>query len=342
MQLDIEVVGWRIAKVVALLATLCAAVMMAGEASAQSQKVRIGTVPAYELNGPVWVAVRKGYFKEEGIDPELIYLGGPRTRDALASGDIDVGLISVVVGAIARQSGLPFKLIGLWYNAESFAVMVRSDDASKLNSIAALKGSRVVTPPTGSAAWAVGMAVFKKAGLDYRKDISVLHITDYAPQAFINLFERKNADVAVVWEPIQTVMLDREAAKVLVDLRKPGQSEKWLGGEVASMAMYTTEAAIAKKHDLIARVVRATARGHKFLTTASPKEIAELLAPDMKLDPATGLKVVESIAPGYGGEFGISKSRLQNDLAVYRGLGVLNRDIPVSELADFQFAGELP
>src|SRR4051812_34144703 len=92
------------------LLVLGAALLAAGAVHAQTQKVRIGTVPAYELNGPVWTAVRKGYFKEEGIEPELIYLGGPRTRDALASGDVDIGLISVVVGAIARQSGLPFKL----------------------------------------------------------------------------------------------------------------------------------------------------------------------------------------------------------------------------------------
>lgn len=308
-------------------------------AQAQGQKVKIGTVPAYELNGPVWTAVHKGYFREEGIDVELIYLGGPRTRDALASGDVDIGLISVVVGAIARQSGLPFKLVGLWYNAESFAVMVRSDLSGKVKKVSDLKGMRVVTPQAGAAAWAVGMAVLKKGGLNYQSDVKVVHITDFAPQVWINLLDRKDVDAAVVWEPIQTVLLDRGIATTLVDLRKPGASREWLGGEVASMAMYTTERKIAEKREVLARVVRATKKGHEFLTSASDAEIAKLLAPELKLDPTTALKVIASIRPGYGGDFRIDLRRLTNDLNVYRDLGILKRDIPTSELVDEQFAG---
>lgn len=312
------------------------------EASAQAQKVKIGTVPAYELNGPVWAAVRKGYFRDEGVDPQLIYLGGPRTRDALASGDIDIALITVPVGAIARQSGLPFKLIGLWYNAESFAVMIRSDLVGKIKKISDLKGMRVITPQAGAAAWAVGMAVLQKGGLDYRSDVKVIHITDYAPPVWINLFERKEAEAGVVWQPIQNVLVNRGIAQPLVDLRKPGASVEWFGGEVASMAMFTTEKQISEKKDVLAKVLKATHKGHDFITSASDELVAKLLAPDMKLDEENALKVVSSIRSGYGKEFGISASRLENDLKVYRGIGILKRDIPVSEFADFQFAGRLP
>ena len=105
------------------------------------------------------------------------------------------------------------------------------------------------------------------------------------------------------------------------------------------MAMYTTERKIAEKGDALARVVRALKKGHDFLISASPDEITKLLAPELKLDPATALKVFTSIKPGYGGDFRISMSRLQNDLKVYRDLGVLKRDIPLSELVDPRFAG---
>ena len=333
--------SWRV-RLVACVGAIAGLVLTPVLANAQAQKVKIGTVPAYELNGPVWAAVHKGYFQQEGIDPQIIYLGGPRTRDALASGDVDVALISVAVGAIARQAGLPFKLIGLWYNAESFAVMVRSDLVGKVKKISDLKGIRVIPPQAGAAAWAVGMAVLQKGGLDYRSDVKVIHITDYAPPVWINLFERKDAEAGVVWQPIQNVLVTRGIAQPLLDLRMPGASMEWFGGEVASMAMFTTEKQISEKKGVLAKIVQATRKGHDFVTGASDEEVAKLLAPDMKLDAENALKVVSSIRPGYGKEFGISVSRLENDLKVFRGTGLLKRDIPVSQFADFQFAGRLP
>jgi NitT/TauT family transport system substrate-binding protein len=309
---------------------------------AQMQKVRIGTVVSFESTAPVWTAVHKGYFREEGIEPEIVYLGGPRTRDALAAGEIDIGMIAVVVGAIARQAGLPFKLIGLWFDAEPFVVMVRADLADKVRSVSDLKGMRVVTPQTGSAAWAVGVAVFKKAGLNHETDLKLLHITDFAPQVWMNLLERKEVDAAVVWEPTYTVLTERGIAKPIVDLRKPEVSRRWLGGDVAFAGMFTTEKKLAERKDTFARVIRAAKKGYDFVRSAPAEEVAKLLAPEMKLDAATALKVVNLSRPAYGGDFRISQSRLSNDLRVYREVGILKREFSFQELVDPQFAGTAP
>lgn len=326
-----------------VLAVLTASVLAApASAPAQTQKVRLGAVLAFELMAPVWTAVHKGYFREEGIEPEIVYLGGPRTRDALAAGEIDIALITVVVGAIAKQAGLPFKLIALWYDAETFVIMVRGDLADKVKSVADLKGMRVVTPPAGAAAWAVGVAVFKKAGLNPETDLKFLHITDFAPQVWANLLERKDVDAAVVWEPTYTVLTERGIAKPVVDLRKPEVSRQWFGGDVASMAMFTTEKRLAEKKDVVARVVRAVKKGYEFAKSAPAEELARLLAPEMKLDAALAAKVVNLIRPAYIGDFRISQSRFANDVRVFKEVGILKRDISFQELVDPQFSGTAP
>jgi NitT/TauT family transport system substrate-binding protein len=75
---------------------------------------------------PVKVAVEKGFFRNEGLDPQLIQMNGNVATVALANGHIDFSLnISPVLnGAI---QGLGLKLVGVLNTRPLFSLVVRPE-----------------------------------------------------------------------------------------------------------------------------------------------------------------------------------------------------------------------
>jgi ABC-type nitrate/sulfonate/bicarbonate transport system substrate-binding protein len=72
--------------------------------------VKIGFYPGIMIMAPIFVAEAMGYYKESGIEPELISIAsGPAFSSALASGALDVGFMSPSILAFATQQGLPLE-----------------------------------------------------------------------------------------------------------------------------------------------------------------------------------------------------------------------------------------
>src|ERR1700722_6588805 len=77
-----------------------------GPAAFASDHIKIG---GQKTTGPIYIAVEKGYFAAEGLDPELVYFeAGQPVAVAAVSGDIDFGIAGLTGGlyALAEQGAL--------------------------------------------------------------------------------------------------------------------------------------------------------------------------------------------------------------------------------------------
>src|SRR5688572_30265826 len=100
----------------ALALVLCAGSILsvaARPASAQ-EVVRAGEL-GISADGPVYIAIEKGYFKAEGIEVKLErFAGGAQAMAPLSSGQLDVtpssGVAPSLFNAFAR--GLPLRIVG--------------------------------------------------------------------------------------------------------------------------------------------------------------------------------------------------------------------------------------
>ena len=63
----------------------------AAEKSAKLAAVRIGYVSRSILDMPFIIARDRGYFREEGLEPELIFIKAAQTIPAMLAGGIDFG-----------------------------------------------------------------------------------------------------------------------------------------------------------------------------------------------------------------------------------------------------------
>src|SRR5687768_7509081 len=103
-------------RLTAALAMLAATVLVAtgcgddgesggGGTPEQPEKVKIGLIPIADV-APIFVGIKQGYFKEQGIELEPQFAaGGAAITPAVLSGDFDVGFSNTVSLLIAASKG---------------------------------------------------------------------------------------------------------------------------------------------------------------------------------------------------------------------------------------------
>jgi len=132
--------GW----IAASAGLLACAVLAASPAFAQT-KVRVGAYASIS-DAPLYIALDKGYFKEQGLDVELVQVNSGGTMMSLmTSGELDASGGSPGAGLYnAVRQGIQFKIVadkgsslpGHGY----FAFVVRKDLADQIKTVADLRG----------------------------------------------------------------------------------------------------------------------------------------------------------------------------------------------------------
>lgn len=93
-----------LAALLAVCALPCA--VMADKKEKPLKKVTLNEVAHSIFYAPQYVAIEKGYFKEEGLDVELVTgFGADKVLTALISGEADIGFMGAEASIYAYQQG---------------------------------------------------------------------------------------------------------------------------------------------------------------------------------------------------------------------------------------------
>jgi NitT/TauT family transport system substrate-binding protein len=187
--------------ITAVLAMLVIVAMSVGNASG-ADKVRIG-VSNYNLsNLTVGVAQTKDFFKQEGIEAEIIRMNPNVATMALVSGDVDYStLIGSVIGATLK--GAKLKMIVCSQDRTPLALVGRSE----LKSVKDVKGKTIGVGSYGSTPDIVARMVVKHFGVDPETEIKMLALG--SDSARLAALREGVVDVIVVAPPV-----DFEAKKM--------------------------------------------------------------------------------------------------------------------------------
>ena len=91
----------------------------AAEKSAKLAPVRIGYVSRSILDMPFMIARDRGYFREEGLEPELIFMKAAQTIPAMLAGGTDFGT-ATGTGVAAAVSGVDVRVVFALTDKPSF------------------------------------------------------------------------------------------------------------------------------------------------------------------------------------------------------------------------------
>jgi NitT/TauT family transport system substrate-binding protein len=233
----------------ALAVALASLVLAPGDAEAQI-KVRIGKIIGGSgFHVPSYIAMDRGFFKEEGLDASFIVLAGKAQVTAGMSGAIDFSPI-VSGGAQASMSGAELRYV-VGQALKSHWIFISRPN---VKSVEELRGKTFGFGRAGSADYDEGAAVllrvFKMSpGKDY-KVISLAGEPDRVA-ALIN----GSIDAGLVTVPHAPAAL-AGGMKVLLNL---GDHLQRAGG-----TMWTNKAFADKNPEAIPRFIRAIARGVMF------------------------------------------------------------------------------
>jgi ABC-type nitrate/sulfonate/bicarbonate transport system substrate-binding protein len=201
----------------------------------------------------LWVAQEGGYFKREGLDTELLYIGGGSLLiQSMLSGDVPFAYGPSVPVINASLRGADLVLIGNTGNSLVFSIMSRPEIKQPAN----LKGKRVgVTRLGGSTDWALDAAL-KHWGLE-RRDLIVVQ-TGGMPEGLAGLIA--GVFDAVVLSPPSNFKAAKAGMHELVDV---GQ----LKIIFPNTPLSTSESFIKSNRDITLRFLRGFTQGLHRLRT---------------------------------------------------------------------------
>ena len=196
------------------IAVLGAAVMIgSGQAALAQDKVKVGVFPTAS-SLPYFVAIERGFFKEQNIEPETIRLiGGPPNIAAMISNQIEAAIVLVTIEAMNANLKKPgvAMYIGVHsqnktYQMEQFVVR----KGYSAESLKDLKGARIMSAP-GPANVVAAKAVLAKVGLkegDYT--IDQLDMSQH-----VNVMTAGTFDAGYTLEPQASTMRKLGVARTL-------------------------------------------------------------------------------------------------------------------------------
>ncbi len=328
-------------KSLAAVAALAAGLILGTGAQAQMKNVKIGLTGSATDVG-LWVADKKGFFKDEGITVEFItFDSAARMIAALGTAELDVGAGGHSAGlynAVGR--GIDVRIVAdKSQNATgrgSQKLLVRKDliDSGRYKSLADLKGLKIAQSAPGGSASTVITKFLEKGGLT---DKDVDNVFMAFPQMGIAL-QNKAIDVALPAEPAVS-------------------SAMRLGGVVAvandydvypihqiSEILYSGRFATADV-DLARRFMRAFLKGVRYhndalgpngeFAGAKGDEIVSILT---EYGPFKDAAVWRSFIFSYCGPDGkLHLESLREDYEIFKAQGLIETPLDWSKLIDTSF-----
>ena len=280
-------------------------------------RVRIG-VSNYNLsNLTVGVAQTRDFFKQEGIDAEIIRMNPNVATMALVSGDVDyTTLIGSVIGA--NLKGAKLKMIACSQDRTPLALVARPEIKSGKD----LKGKTIGVGSYGSTPDIVARMVVKHFGIDPETEIKVLALG--SDGARLAALKEGVVDVIIVAPPV-----DFEGQKM-------GFNIVSRAGEIFRFpynGLGTSVQKINEKPDEVKRVLRALIKANGFIRTNKEGTI-QVLVNWAKTKPEFAAAAYDSAVGVFSADGTIPEDGLRIVIDNFRRSMNITRQVTVSEVAD--------
>ncbi len=259
-----------------LVAWASLAVMAAAPDDAAAQdKVAVGVFPL-SSSLPYFVALEKGYFKEQNIEPEMTKLmGGPANVAAMITGQIEVSAVLVTLEGLNANIKKPGVAMYIALNSqtpvwkmEQFVVR----NGVKADTIADLKGMKLMSAP-GPANLNTAKGVLAKNGLkDGDYTIDQLDMSQH-----VNAMTAGTFDGGYTLEPNASMMIKAGVARTL----EAGVISKYILGDEKADAYAAgcaiTSDFIQKRPDVAKRFAAAWSKAIDYIKS-NPDDARKYLA----------------------------------------------------------------
>ena len=220
---------------------------------------------------PLTIAEQLGYFKEEGLDLEIVdFAGGSRALAAVVGGSADV-----VSGAFEHTvnmqfKGQPMRAFVLQGRAPQIVLGINPKTMPNYKSVADLKGKKIGVTAPGSSTNVMANFVLAKAGLK-PTDVSIIGVG--ASNGAVAAMRSGQIDAISNLDPVITLLARSGDLKIVTDTRNVAEADRVFGGPMPAGCLYCPQSFIDKNPNTVQAMTNAMVRAARWIQKAGPAEI---------------------------------------------------------------------
>jgi len=327
--------------VVLVVLAIAAAALSAMPASAQGLEksklqIGVGGKPLFYYL-PLTIAERKGYFKDEGLDVEILdFPGGAKALQGLLGGSLDI-VSGAYEHTITQQAkGQPIEALVLQGKYAGIVLGMSKAKAATYKSGADLKGMKIgVTAPGSSTNMFIDI-LLAKAGLP---PDAAAYVGVGAGAGAVAIMKRGEIDALSNLDPVISLLEADGTIVPVVDTRTAKGMQEIYGGAYAAGCIYAP-VEFAKKNPRTAQaVVNAMVRALRFIQHSTPDQIVDAVPKEFYTDRAAYKASLEKNLDAFQHDGAISVEAGQNVARVLTTFDpqLKNFKVDVSKTIDMSF-----
>jgi len=227
--------------------------------------LKVGHLPVTG-HAKFFVAKEEGFFKDEGLDVELVeFANSADGLAALRAGKLDLGAFGTTAPLVHIAKGADIRIIG-GVMGEDAAVIATPENAKNIKTVADLKGKKIATIRLASGD-AVLRGALNAVGLNWKTDVQIFELK--SPPAVLEAVKSGQVDAGVTWGPYD-ITAEAQGLKVVLRSRtlEPGHP----------CCRLTVNASSVQEHpEVWERFIRAFLRAEKFAADNHEKTVDDIV-----------------------------------------------------------------
>ena len=294
-------------------------------AQAPLQKVTISYSSSGITSIEFFIAKEKGFFREEGLEPQLVQMSANAAIAAGITGDL-IGLSSIGSAIRAVQRGAPLRAVSVTLRRPLFWLIARPE----YKSVKDLKGKIMGIVTFGGSQHTAARKLISLGGLDPEKDITAIQAGEESRQ--LQALATNAIQVSAISPP--WVLLGRDKFKMnILDsaIDKFASIQNGLAVNVKTLQ---------EKPDLVKKILRAKAKAGRYFDQ-NEKEVSQMLAKMWNTDAATALESYRMSKPAFTGTGIPSDEEVKEYLASDAQLLKLPAPMEPAQVFDFALRREV-
>ena len=254
-----------------------AALALAPQAGAQNPEKKKITIAVGGKNLfyylPLTIAERKGYFKDEGLEAEIVdFAGGSKALQAMVGGSADVVSGAYEHTITMQAKGVNIMSVVLQGRYNGIVLGVHKDKAPAIKSIKDMKGLKVGVTAPGSSTNHFVSNLLTKNGLK-PDDVSIVGVG--ASSGAVAAIKQGSVDAISNLDPVINILETDGDIVTLVDSRTAKGMKEVYGGAYHAGSIYAPVEWVKKHPNTTQAVVNAIVRANLWIAKASIDEIAQ-------------------------------------------------------------------
>ena len=301
-------------KRVALIVVL----LMWADTSVAADKVRL-SISAVDISFlTAGLASKRGFFRDEGLDVEIIRMNANVSITALSTGDIDYTMIfaSVVRGALR---GMPMKVVSSYMDSSTHLLIARPE----YKSLKDLKGKTLAVSTFGATSDVAARMMFKQGGVDPERELKIIPLG--AERSRYTALREGIVGVAVLSPPA-----DSEATRLGFNVL----SRFFEHFKLPFTGLGVNTKKLKEKPNEVKRMIKAALRANRFVRQNREGTIQTLMD-WVHVDRESAAATYDSTRRIFSEDGNIAESGLRLVIDQGRQAMKIDRPVAIEEVADF-------